>query len=53
MIISEFENFFIIHEETFEEIGLSSNVYILKSKNGYIIFDTSGHKELLRFLMNI
>ncbi|MCQ5336729.1 MAG: MBL fold metallo-hydrolase [Candidatus Methanomethylicia archaeon] len=53
MILSEFRNFLIIHEETFEEVGLSSNVYILKSNNGYIIFDTSGHKELLKFLIDI
>ncbi|RZN55383.1 MAG: hypothetical protein DSO09_04325 [Candidatus Methanomethylicota archaeon] len=53
LILSEFRNFFIIHEETFEEVGLSSNVYILKSNNGYIIFDTSGHKELLKFLIDI
>jgi glyoxylase-like metal-dependent hydrolase (beta-lactamase superfamily II) len=53
LIVSKFGRYTIIHEETFEEVGLSSNVYILKSNNGYIVFDTSGHKELLKFLINL
>ncbi|MDH5811577.1 MAG: MBL fold metallo-hydrolase [Candidatus Methanomethylicaceae archaeon] len=40
----------MIHEESFEGVGLSSNVYVLKSAEGYYIFDASGHPDLLSFL---
>ncbi|MCS7097661.1 MAG: MBL fold metallo-hydrolase [Candidatus Methanomethyliaceae archaeon] len=40
-----------MHEESFEGVGLSSNVYILKSNDKYCIFDTSGHPDLIDFLV--
>lgn len=51
-ILSQFGRFIVIHEESFEGVGLSSNVYILKSGKGYCIFDASGHPDLLSFLIN-
>lgn len=41
----------MIHEESFEGVGLSSNVYALRSARGYCIFDASGHPDLLSFLI--
>ncbi|MCX8181540.1 MAG: MBL fold metallo-hydrolase [Candidatus Methanomethyliaceae archaeon] len=43
----------MIHEESFEGVGLSSNVYVLKSAEGYLIFDASGHPDLLSFLTGV
>jgi glyoxylase-like metal-dependent hydrolase (beta-lactamase superfamily II) len=42
----------VIHEESFEGVGLSSNVYVLKSLEGFCIFDASGHPNLLSFLIS-
>lgn len=44
--------FLVIHEESFEGVGLSSNVYVLKAPDGYYVFDAGGHPDLLAFLIN-
>lgn len=41
----------IIHEESFEGVELSSNVYVLKLNGKYCVFDASGHPDLMIFLI--
>ncbi|MGQ9759069.1 MAG: MBL fold metallo-hydrolase [Candidatus Methanomethylicaceae archaeon] len=50
-VTSRCGRFLVIHEESFEGVGLSSNVYVLESPEGYSIFDASGHPDLLSLLM--
>lgn len=49
-LVSEAGNFLVIHEESFREAGLSSNVYALKSNGRFYLFDASGHPDLVSFL---
>jgi len=49
-ISSRVGRFLIIHEESFLDIGLSSNVYVAESSGRYFLFDAGGHPELLSFL---
>ena len=49
-IVSNAGRFLVFHEESFSEVGISSNVYITKSNGKYFLFDASGHPELLSYL---
>jgi glyoxylase-like metal-dependent hydrolase (beta-lactamase superfamily II) len=40
----------VLHEESFSQAGISSNVYILSSGEKHYLFDAGGHPSLLSFL---
>jgi glyoxylase-like metal-dependent hydrolase (beta-lactamase superfamily II) len=49
-VVTQAGKFIIIHEESFREVGLSSNVYALESDGRFYLFDASGHPDLVSFL---